>query len=312
MRTSPRRRAREFVLQGLYQRQLSGNAGDAIRAQLAEAGGFREGGRGVLRRAVGGRHRRIRCARRCSLLPYLDRRAAELSPIERAILVIGAWELAAPDRDSLPRRDQRGDRAREGVRRNRRAQVRQRRAGQARRDAARGRDGSRRAATPAPTERDASGCAGGWACSGLARVAAVALALPRRRRRARCRSTARTIRMPASSPRRRSRATRASPSRWCASRPAKCSRSFGPSATIRNPTSGTAARSIRSCRARPRACSRRTGRRGCPSCTPGRSGRRARRPTAPSRSTGSCSASARTRRSWQEAARRRRAAGRIS
>ena len=40
MRTSPRRRAREFVLQGLYQRQLSGNAGDAIRAQLAEAGGF--------------------------------------------------------------------------------------------------------------------------------------------------------------------------------------------------------------------------------------------------------------------------------
>ena len=26
--------------------------------------------------------------------PELDRRAAELSPIERAILVIGAWELA--------------------------------------------------------------------------------------------------------------------------------------------------------------------------------------------------------------------------
>ncbi len=28
------------MLQGLYQRQLSGNPGDAIRAQLAEAGGF--------------------------------------------------------------------------------------------------------------------------------------------------------------------------------------------------------------------------------------------------------------------------------
>ena len=40
MRTSPRRRAREFVLQGLYQRQVSGNSGAAIRAQLAEAGGF--------------------------------------------------------------------------------------------------------------------------------------------------------------------------------------------------------------------------------------------------------------------------------
>ena len=40
MRTSPRRRAREFVLQGLYQRQLSGNASAAIRDQVAEAAGF--------------------------------------------------------------------------------------------------------------------------------------------------------------------------------------------------------------------------------------------------------------------------------
>ena len=34
MRTSPRRRAREFVLQGLYQRQLSGNPHAAIREQV--------------------------------------------------------------------------------------------------------------------------------------------------------------------------------------------------------------------------------------------------------------------------------------
>src|SRR5258706_160458 len=40
MRANPRRRAREFALQGLYQRQLSGNAIPAIRAQLGEAGGF--------------------------------------------------------------------------------------------------------------------------------------------------------------------------------------------------------------------------------------------------------------------------------
>ena len=38
-RASPRRRSREFALQGLYQRQLSGNAPAAIHAQLAEAGG---------------------------------------------------------------------------------------------------------------------------------------------------------------------------------------------------------------------------------------------------------------------------------
>ena len=40
MPASPRRRAREFVLQGLYQRQLSGNAFDAIHAQLVAASGF--------------------------------------------------------------------------------------------------------------------------------------------------------------------------------------------------------------------------------------------------------------------------------
>jgi N utilization substance protein B len=34
------------------------------------------------------------------LAPHLDRRAAELSPIERAILVIGAWELK--DRVEIP------------------------------------------------------------------------------------------------------------------------------------------------------------------------------------------------------------------
>ena len=33
-RTSLRRRAREFVLQGLYQRQLSGNSAAAIREQI--------------------------------------------------------------------------------------------------------------------------------------------------------------------------------------------------------------------------------------------------------------------------------------
>ena len=34
---------------------------------------------------------RTRCS--TSFAPHLDRRAAELSPIERAILLIGAWEL---------------------------------------------------------------------------------------------------------------------------------------------------------------------------------------------------------------------------
>lgn len=92
MRTSPRRRAREFVLQGLYQRQLSGNAGDAIRAQLGEAGGFAKADAAYFDAMWAGVTAEYEPLVEL-VSPYLDRRAAELSPIERAILVIGAWEL---------------------------------------------------------------------------------------------------------------------------------------------------------------------------------------------------------------------------
>jgi transcription antitermination protein NusB len=92
MKSSPRRRAREFVLQGLYQRQLSGNAPEAIRMHLVESQGFTKTDAdyfGELWAGVSAEFDDLvaLCA------PKLDRRAAELSPVERAILVIGAWEL---------------------------------------------------------------------------------------------------------------------------------------------------------------------------------------------------------------------------
>jgi N utilization substance protein B len=91
-RATPRRRAREFALQGLYQRQLSGNSAAAIRAQIAEAAGFARADQVYFDELWTGASAEfddlvVRCA------PYLDRRAAELSPVERAILAIGAWEL---------------------------------------------------------------------------------------------------------------------------------------------------------------------------------------------------------------------------
>ncbi len=92
MRASPRRRAREFVLQGLYQRQLSGNAPTAIRAQVAEAAGFPKADEPYfdeLWAGVTGEYDALVVL----FEPLLDRRAADLSPIERAILAIGAWEL---------------------------------------------------------------------------------------------------------------------------------------------------------------------------------------------------------------------------
>jgi transcription termination factor NusB len=39
MRTNPRRRARELVLQGLYERQLAGSPAAQVFADLAASGG---------------------------------------------------------------------------------------------------------------------------------------------------------------------------------------------------------------------------------------------------------------------------------
>jgi N utilization substance protein B len=93
MRSNPRRRAREFALQGLYQRQLSGNAPAAIHAQLAEAGGFALADRAYFETLWSGVVAEYD-ALVARVAPWLDRSAAELSPVERSILVIGAWELA--------------------------------------------------------------------------------------------------------------------------------------------------------------------------------------------------------------------------
>ena len=79
-------------MQGLYQRRLAGNPPADVRADLVASRGyeradeayFDELWRGLAEGAdeVVGR-----------LAPVLDRAAAGLSPIEWAILAIGAWEL---------------------------------------------------------------------------------------------------------------------------------------------------------------------------------------------------------------------------
>ena len=92
MRITPRRRAREFVLQGLYQRQLSRNDPQAIRAQLGEAAGFAKADAAYFDELWRGALAEYDALVEM-LAPLLDRKPAELSPIERSILVISAWEL---------------------------------------------------------------------------------------------------------------------------------------------------------------------------------------------------------------------------
>jgi N utilization substance protein B len=79
---SPRRRAREFALQGIYQWQLSGNEVPAIEAHLAGVAGFEKMDRPLfdllLKGAIG------EAAELQALIePHLDRPYAELSPVER-------------------------------------------------------------------------------------------------------------------------------------------------------------------------------------------------------------------------------------
>ena len=92
-RTSPRRRSRELVLQGLYQRQLSGNAAGAVHDDLAGSPGYARADQAYfdeLWHGVAAEYDALLAA----LAPHLDRKPSALSPVERAILVIGAWELA--------------------------------------------------------------------------------------------------------------------------------------------------------------------------------------------------------------------------
>ena len=94
---SSRRRAREFALQGLYQWLLAGTDPNVIRTQLAESGGFAkcdtEFFDGLWQGVTGEFHTLV-----TAFAPYLDRAPEQLSPIEKGVLAIGAWELLrAPD-----------------------------------------------------------------------------------------------------------------------------------------------------------------------------------------------------------------------
>jgi N utilization substance protein B len=87
-----RRRSRQFAMQGLYQWQLAGTDATTIESQMSVAKGFDKVDRPYFSSLLAGA---IRESSRLeeSLQPYLDRKCAELSPIERAILFIAAYEL---------------------------------------------------------------------------------------------------------------------------------------------------------------------------------------------------------------------------
>ena len=89
---SARRRSRELATQGLYQWLLSGAPGGEIDAQLRGAHGFDKADHEHLDTLL---HGVIRDSEALSadLTPCLDRPIDQLSPVERAVLLVAAFEL---------------------------------------------------------------------------------------------------------------------------------------------------------------------------------------------------------------------------
>jgi len=89
---TPRHRAREFALQGLYQWLLNNEDAKTVVTNIRAAHGFEKADGdhfaallyGAIKDSV---------ALREAFAPLIDRGVAELSPIEHAVLLIGAYEL---------------------------------------------------------------------------------------------------------------------------------------------------------------------------------------------------------------------------
>jgi N utilization substance protein B len=87
-----RSRSREFALQALYQHLVGGNDAAAIDAFTRDLSGFHKADsahydallHGCIREAAG---------LDALILPLLDRKMAEISPIEHAVMWIGAYEF---------------------------------------------------------------------------------------------------------------------------------------------------------------------------------------------------------------------------
>lgn len=89
---SARRRSREFALQAIYAWQLSAAPFSELLAQVSESRGFDKADENYLRALVSGVLQESE-GLRAALEPQLDRPWTELSPVERSILLIAAYEL---------------------------------------------------------------------------------------------------------------------------------------------------------------------------------------------------------------------------
>jgi N utilization substance protein B len=89
---SARRRSREYAVQGLYQWQLNATDPTLIADDLKRTKGFEQADEKHFRELLYGAIEQV-AVLRADLQPFLDRPVQELSPVEHAILLVGAYEL---------------------------------------------------------------------------------------------------------------------------------------------------------------------------------------------------------------------------
>lgn len=89
---SPRRRAREFIVQGLYQWQVGGQDAAAIQVQAEGVAGFDKADNALYTTLLAEARQNAEVLQ-FDLAPHIDRAWNEVSPIERCILLLGACEL---------------------------------------------------------------------------------------------------------------------------------------------------------------------------------------------------------------------------
>ncbi|NNG23664.1 transcription antitermination factor NusB [Telluria aromaticivorans] len=89
---TPRHRAREFALQGLYQWLLNNEAARTIVTHIRSAHGFEKADGEYFADLLNGAIS-TSVELREAISPLIDRDVAELSPIEHGVLLLGAYEL---------------------------------------------------------------------------------------------------------------------------------------------------------------------------------------------------------------------------
>jgi N utilization substance protein B len=89
---SARHRAREFAVQGLYQRQVGGQDEAAIQVQAESVAGFHKADNELYLQLL---HETLAQAEtlQADIVPHISRPWHEISPIERSVLLLGACEF---------------------------------------------------------------------------------------------------------------------------------------------------------------------------------------------------------------------------